>query len=307
MRFTPVLACVALLPLLAAAKEPVRLQPSSNWDVDYAEDSCRLIRTFGEGKDKTVLVFESEAPGHTDLLVVGRPLEDDQPSDKVPGRFLPMTGKPMLGKAAESSETKVPAVLWSDVPLLPDELVNKLDERAKEMSRLMQSGARPPAVDPLEVEALKAARHDFASKVTGIEIGFHRPVILETGPLADAMTVFNKCGEESLRDWGVDPAVEAKIVRRPWARNPRDWFTAEDYPQEEVRKGAESEVKVRLLVDVTGKPTKCTSLSHFKDVAFNQVVCDKFMKRARFEPAELSDGTKVPSYYVNRVVFRIAM
>jgi hypothetical protein len=30
------------------------------------------------------------------------------------------------------------------------------------------------------------------------------------------------------------------------------------------------------------------------------------MKRARFEPAELADGTKVPSYYVNRVKFRMA-
>jgi hypothetical protein len=29
------------------------------------------------------------------------------------------------------------------------------------------------------------------------------------------------------------------------------------------------------------------------------------MKRARFEPAELADGTKVPSYYIRRVIFRM--
>ena len=52
--------------------------------------------------------------------------------------------------------------------------------------------------------------------------------------------------------------------------------------------------------------TSCTSLSHFKEPEFNKIVCDKFMARARFEPAELADGTKVPSYYVNKVVFRIA-
>jgi hypothetical protein len=65
-------------------------------------------------------------------------------------------------------------------------------------------------------------------------------------------------------------------------------------------------VRVRPLVDAAGRPTKCTSLTHFKGVDFNQVVRDKFMKRARFEPAELADDTKVPRYYVNRVKFRLA-
>lgn len=307
MRFTQILACAAVLPLLAAAKEPVSLRPSSNWDVDYADDSCRLIRTFGEGKDETVLVFESEGPDQLDLLVVGRPIENDEPSDKVPGRFVPIDAKPMPGKAAESSETQAAAVLWSHVPLLADELSDKMEKRLKEEDHLSRSGVRPPATDLAEVITIKAARQEFASKVTGLEIGSRRPVILETGPLAGAMAVFNRCGEDSLRDWGVDPALETKIARPVWARNASAWFSAEDYPQEEIRKGAESEVKVRLLVDATGKPTKCTSLSHFKNPTFNQVVCDKFMKRAHFEPAELTDGTKVPSFYVNRVVFRIAM
>jgi hypothetical protein len=64
-----------------------------------------------------------------------------------------------------------------------------------------------------------------------------------------------------------------------------------------------SEVRVRLLVDAAGNVSKCTSLSRFDAPDFNRVVCDKFVKRARFHPAELADGTKVPSYYINRVVF----
>jgi protein TonB len=64
-------------------------------------------------------------------------------------------------------------------------------------------------------------------------------------------------------------------------------------------------VSVRLLVDASGKVTNCTSLSHFDAPEFNKVVCEKFKARARFEPAELADGTKVPSYYVNRVIFKM--
>ena len=69
--------------------------------------------------------------------------------------------------------------------------------------------------------------------------------------------------------------------------------------------GQESEVRVRVLVDASGKVTKCTSLSHYDAPEFNRIVCDKLTKRARFEPAELADGTKVPSYDTTRIVFRI--
>ena len=307
MRFLAIIACAAAVPFLAAASEPVRLQPSSQWIVDYADDSCRLIRTFGEGKSKTVLVFESEAPDEMDLLVVGRPLEDDGQSEKVPAQFLPVGGKPVEGKAAESTESGAPAMLWSHLPLLPDILADALEKKALALSRSSRSGKRPPATNLTEEKAIETAREQFVSKVNELELGSRRPVILETGSLGDAMKEFHKCSHDSLRDWGVDPELEAKIARPVWARDPSSWFTTDDYPAEEARRGAESEVKVRLLVDATGRPTKCTSLSHFKEPQFNQVVCDKFMKRAHFEPAELADGTKVPSYYVNRVVFRIAM
>ena len=72
-----------------------------------------------------------------------------------------------------------------------------------------------------------------------------------------------------------------------------------------ARQGQQSEVRVRLLVDASGKVTKCTSLSHFKAPQFNQIGRDKFMARAHFEPAELAAGPKVQSYYSNRVVFEI--
>jgi protein TonB len=118
--------------------------------------------------------------------------------------------------------------------------------------------------------------------------------------------LFDQCDRDSLRDWGVDPDVDDKIAKPVWAPDPSRWFSTADYPADMVNRLKESEVRVRLLVDAAGRVTKCTSLSHFDEPQFNRIVCDKFIKRARFEPAELADGTKVPSYYINRVVFRIA-
>ncbi len=302
MRFRHLFVCVGAAPMLMAAAQPMRLQPSSTWNVDYAENSCRLSRAFGDSKDAILLSLESEAPGQVDMFVVGKSLKSD--SDKVSGRFLPVQGKAMEGHVAQSPLGT--AVLWSRVRFLPDELAEKLDERDEAATH--RSAVRPPPIDLAEKAQIEASHLDFAAKVTELEVDARsgRPLILETGSLGAAIKAFDKCSRDSLRDWGVDPDVEDGIVRRPWSPHVLDWFTSNDYPPAMTVSGQQSDVKVRLLVDATGKVTKCTSLSHFKEKSFDQVVCDKFMKRAHFEPAELSDGTKVPSYYVNHVIFRMA-
>jgi len=96
-----------------------------------------------------------------------------------------------------------------------------------------------------------------------------------------------------------------QIVRPVWSPDVFRWFSSRDYPTAMLVESKISEVKVRLLVDAAGKVTQCTSLSNFDAPTFNRVVCDTFMKRAKFQPAELADGTKVPSYYINRVLFKI--
>jgi hypothetical protein len=303
MRISALLSCAAVAPLLMAAVQPIRLQPSSPWVVDYAENSCRLVRTFGEGKDKTKFALESESPGQVDMLVIGKPLSNY--SEEVPARFLPVQMKPIKGRSAQAVDTHDPAILWPRVSLLPDDTAE--EKRSADESRSKLFG-RPPPIDLADKARWKAMRQDFAAKATELEIATRRtrPVILETGSLGEAIKTFDECGRESLRDWGVDPDVEEKIVRPLWAPDVAKWFGPQDYPQAMLVRWEESVVKVRLLVDATGKPTKCTSLSHFKEASFNDVVCDKFMRRAHFEPAELADGTKVPSYYTNIVVFRMA-
>jgi hypothetical protein len=303
MRFRSIITFAAFAPLLVAASEPVRLQPSSRWVLDYAENSCRLIRTFGEGKSTVKLVLESEAPGAMDMLAIGKPL--DGYLEEVPGRFLPVQGKPTKGRAAKA-ETGEPAILWSTVFLLPDDVAAAMVRRWGE--RKANRGVRPPPLNLTEEAVMKSQRQAFASKANELEIEARRgrAVILQTGSLGEPIKMLDACSRDSLRDWGVDPDLEDKIARPVWAADPSKWFSANDYPRDMVVRGEESEVKVRLLVDASGRATKCTSLSHFKEAEFNQIVCAKFMRRAKFEPAELADGTKVPSYYVNRVVFRIA-
>ncbi|MGZ2411880.1 TonB family protein [Sphingomonas sp. F9_3S_D5_B_2] len=304
MRLRIVIACCGMTPLLVAAAEPVRLKPSSPWVVDYAENSCRLIRNFGEGKTKTTLAFESTVPGEMEMLAIGRPLETTL--DEVAARLLPVQGESLQGHVAQTVTTEQPAILWGNVTLAPEAVALKRKEESREA---VKHPDQRPAPVSLAVQAQeKAERQAFAAAATEIAIQTrrNRTVILETGSLGDAIKALDQCGEESLKDWGVDPQLEAKIVRPVWALNSREWLRANDYPKDMLSQGKESQVAVRLLVDASGRVTKCTSLSHYNEPEFNRITCDAITRRAKLEPAELADGTKVPSYFTQRVVFRMA-
>ena len=303
MRTNSLIAMLAATPLLVAASpQPVRMQPSSGWVLDYAADSCKLSRAFGAGVDETVLQFESTAPGQMSMIVIGRPLRTTQ--EQVAAKFLPVGDEAIIGDV-RLTVTQKPVVAWSDVPLLPASFT--IRDAYKELQRKAHPEVRPPSIDLKERDEARAARQAFASAARELEIDArrNRPVLLETGSLGAAIKMFDKCSRDSLRDWGVDPDLEDKIVRPVWAPDVSRWFSANDYPAGEAREGKESEVRVRLLVDAAGNVSKCTSLSHYEEPEFNRIVCDKFMKRAKFQPAELANGTKVSSYYINRVVFRL--
>lgn len=101
----------------------------------------------------------------------------------------------------------------------------------------------------------------------------------------------------------MDPAVEGKIVRLPVAtRNIANLFSASDYPSVAFRDGDESTIQARLNIGADGAVTKCTSLTRFKAPGFDTVVYDK-LSGLRYKPAELLDGTKVPSYDLVSVRF----
>jgi TonB family protein len=303
MRFGPVIACAAFAPFLMAAAQPVRLKPAGPWNLVYAEDSCRLIRNFGEGKTLTKLAFEGAAPGQMDMLVTGRPLATSQ--SEVSARLLPVDSKSFDGMVAETVHDSEPAIVWSRVPLFPPAIAEQEEREAKLLGR--RPGVRPPPVSVAEKSLRRAQRQQFAAATTELEIEprRHRLVILETGSLGEPIAAFDKCTRESLSDWGVDTELEEKIVRPAWPVNPTRWLSDADYPAAMIARRKESDVVVRLLVDASGKVTKCTSISHFAEKEFNRITCERITERARFEPAELADGTKVPSYHAQRVMFRL--
>lgn len=304
MRFKSILACAALAPAPIAASQPLRLQPSSPWVVDYAENSCRLIRKFGSGDAEATLIFESEGPGQLDMLVLGKPLKTGE--EEVTARFLPVQQEPYKGMSVESKDKDTQAgALFNYVQLLPD--AARAAFKAKREQLRAHPHDRPPPLDLAEERERKAQRQEFAAKATAIEVNARRghPIVLETGSMGKAIKSFDECLTSSLKAWGIDPALEDKIVRPVWLQNRTGFIGPNDYPPAMLVRGQQSDVKVRVLVDASGRVTKCTALSYFKFPEFMQLVCNRISSMAKFAPAELADGTKVPSYYAVHIMFRI--
>lgn len=299
MRLKFLVACIAFCPMLVSASEPVRIQPSSKWVLDYADNSCRLIRLFGEGGNQTKLAFEGVAPNEITMLIVGGTLRSSIGQGEVKARFLPGTDEPFTGIAGEADHGAKGAALWTSLPLDP---TWKRDDRKFRFDATIRQN-----IDLVEHEAARAKRTALATSTTELSVApsSGRAMVLETGSLGKPIAMFDECERDLLRQWGVDPDVQDKIFKPVWAPNVLSWFSANDYPTAELANSQSSVVNVRLAVDATGKVTKCVSLSAFNAPAFNKVVCNVYLARARFFPAELANGTKVPSYYSQHITFKV--
>jgi hypothetical protein len=309
MRIKTMLCCLTAGPLLIGAappQQPLQLEPTSQWVIDYADNSCRLIRTFGQGADATKLEVESVAPNDMSMLVTGNPVRSSMvPPGSVGARFVPGQDPWFMGTAA-LAEGGQSAAVWSHFPLMPMTRPDSRGPTVVSVKHLSKSD-RPPPVDLTKSATQSAERAGFLAHVSDLQIEPKRghDVILDTGSLGDPIKVFDACMRDLVTSWGLDPDVQAKIVRPPWAPSPAAWFSSADYPAASLSRGEESEVSFRLIVDASGKVTNCTGLSHYDAPEFNTTVCNLLRQRARLSPAELADGTKVPSYFTDTVVFRI--
>ena len=67
------LACISQA---LQAREVRHLQPSGKWIVDYAVDSCRLARNFGDGDRQVALLVDQFEPGDwLRIKFAGKPIK----------------------------------------------------------------------------------------------------------------------------------------------------------------------------------------------------------------------------------------
>lgn len=291
-----VILCAAFFPVsaFAADKPPQHFKPSGPWAMEYADEGCRLIRNFSDGKMELTFALERYA------------LE--------PMLRLGLTGKGLVA-ARNASEIQF---RWGDeTPRKSNLLFSTLtDGRSAYLFpslALNEPEHQPPPPKPWPYvsppgkplpELLKAEK-ETAGRTTAITItkGFPAPLQFDVGKMAAPIEAMQKCAEDLVSGWGVDIG-RLTTQSRPAtpANDPRRWVTPDDYPASAVRASIGGMVRARLIIGTDGKIEKC-----MVDMAvrgpFEQVVCNNIVIRAKFAPALDAEGKAFRTYVAQTWLF----
>lgn len=292
-----VLLAALASPGMAAAKEPLRLKPSSKWNVHYADDSCRMGRSFGEGDQMVVLLVDRYQPGDwMRISFVGKPAHTRLNEGKIGLRFGPAEAEQELEFYPGTVANRTPTlIIRGSLRIAPRSL-----EEIAAFKALPEAGQ-------FQFQSGEITREQEAA-VTYIEVkrSIRQPFILETGSLGPPLAALEKCTEELLGHWGVDVAKHAALSRKAKPKgNPGEWVTSRDYPSEMWMMGKRAIVQFRLNIDATGKPSACNIQQSTRPKAFDDAVCKALMRNAKFEPALDADGSPIASYWLNSVTFHM--
>lgn len=271
---------------IARDREPIRLAPSGPWAIDYANESCRLARHFGEGESRVTFMLEGFQPGpRLFLTIVGEPVQLHRSSYEIPLRF---------GSSESEQTLTVIPTLSDDPPRILSVFPIKMFNDRSELE-----------LDSEQGHTAVVREWDAVAFGNAIDwISFTPPsrdtVILETGPMAKPLAAMRRCTQDLLRLWGTDPdsyRTESRHVSlSTTAKNLRF-----DYPVEMQRRGEGSITHIRLGVDELGKPTGCTVQKFVGYKNLSEAICKTFMNRARFEPALDASGEAIPSFFATHV------
>jgi protein TonB len=83
------------------------------------------------------------------------------------------------------------------------------------------------------------------------------------------------------------------------------YMTVDDYPSESFKNNEEGQVVFELKIGKDGLPKNCRIVQSSGFERLDNRTCEIMMKRARFQPARLSNGEPAEDYYTNKVTWRI--
>jgi hypothetical protein len=266
-------------PQLAYAKEPLHLKPASKWVMRHQDDSCRLVRLFGEDENKMMLVLTRFGPGSRfRMTLAGEPVRIH--SDRRPLK---------VQFGAHEREQKVPYALGEagGLPALVAIKQVRIDGVAK-------------ATKANRLRKKRYAMIEFLK----VRVGQKRPVVLETGSLKGPIGAMHACVREMMAGWGID--VERHKARtertRPIGKT-ENWILDDDYPADMLKQKQPAMINFRLSVNEKGEATACHIQQTTRPQKFDDAVCNALIKRASFTPALDADGKPMASYWRSQVRF----
>ena len=271
------------------AKTPEILQPTSPWNLNYADKKCTAARVFGTDKAAVTLVLEQYAPG--DSFRVS--LLGDQFKSWIDGTFKLRFG---------------PTQPWQDVDYFPGDFGKgmyavfargslRITPVSPDITRMQKQGTF------IEAPPIPAGHYAAVETVDIAHSG--RTIRIATGRLDKLFTALGTCTDSLVKSWGLDPQSMRTLKHGPAPLSPPPtWIRSGDYPTSAVFRGARALIMVRLNTDANGGVTACEIQQSTRDGDdFAKAVCGALTRRAKFKPAVDSAGKPVAAYWNSTVIF----
>lgn len=262
-----------------ASAETKKLEQSSKWVMDYADSSCRLWATFGEGEQKSTL--ELAAPSSRkagfDVLVYPSKLDtkglkfrwSEMAEAKEVGKITPLAFEAGTGLMFEAG-------LGHNVAGLTD---NPSAEGYRNEAERMATEA--------SIEGL------FLTDKSGGDIAFM------TGSLKAPFNALRTCLDNLISEMGVDPVALRNRSRPVFTLNVDKWKNevTNDYPSTAIRNAEQGIVAFMLIVDEKGKPAECRVIRNLASKSLADFTCKNWRRYAKFTPALDADGNPISGVY----------
>lgn len=274
------------------AAEPVKLKATSAWNVDYAEERCRLARRFGEGDQVAFLFMDLYGPSeYFRLTIAGKPIKISATRGEATVQFGPGEQEQQLA-FLNGNLGKEPALVFSSSSrIAPASAAEKLAIKNRKTDEWVM-------IQPISEERKKAVQY--------LRIGrpLRKPLMLETGSMRAPMAALDSCIDNMLASWGVDVEKHRQLQQQATPlQSPEKWVVSSDYPIRMLSEGQPALVSFRLNIGTDGVPTACYIQATTRPKEFDNAVCKSVMKRAKFSPALDAEGKPLASYYQNNVYF----
>lgn len=281
---TCVIAALAT-PSAAQDTSATEYLPSGPWAVDYAEDSCGLMRSFSDGENEVWMELRRIAPvGQSRFIVGGTHLGLTEHAPQItifPERGPVERDLQVIGGDDSALRAVVTTLSTSEFEAGPQQVWRG------EPVMDWESVERPP------VEGIQVAN------------AFDQTVILRTGAFDAPLAALATCMNDLIRTWGVEPDVLQQSVSLPQPVHEERWRmrVAEHYPRSGLRRSRNTRFPVTLLVGPDGRVARCRSPNALGDEDFEAVACAALGEYARFDPALDADGQPTYGFWFTHMVY----
>lgn len=287
------LTCIGLAGLMMATaanatadagsnqEKSARLLPSSPWNLEYSDDSCRLSRIFGPASSPSLIAFEQIAPGSSvTMITAGSEIA-----------ALGAFGDLRIGKSATGPRTRVipmPASMskYGAGYILPG--VSFADAFFSEVRYDFGVGRYGGAgIEPQDAASVSGILFERSG----------RTVFLETGNMEQPLRALNSCTGDLLQHWGL--GVDDHRGHTPVAlhnENTQISRIRSKYARGPGRKRHEALLTVQAIIDADGAVSKCDYRFAPATSGDSFDVCAD-LRKMRFDPAKAADGRAIRSFY----------